>query len=151
VYNRVTVPMADGRLVPSDRYLLDRTLSPSPFKPQSRTNNTYHLKIKKSISRRLHSTTIPHIRSPTSSIIVSKAHAFSWPSPASTTSKIFFSLPKIRSFPQSSIQPTKECLDVLNSGKRKGPTRNRTGVARTVQTRSWKSEGSEPEVITATL
>jgi hypothetical protein len=32
-----------------------------------------------------------------------------------------------------------------------GPTRNRTGVARTVQARSLEEEGSEPEVITATL
>jgi hypothetical protein len=32
-----------------------------------------------------------------------------------------------------------------------GLARNRTGVARTVQTRSMKNEGSEPEVITATL
>ena len=32
-----------------------------------------------------------------------------------------------------------------------GLTRNRTGVARIVQTRLVKDEGSEPEVITATL
>jgi hypothetical protein len=32
-----------------------------------------------------------------------------------------------------------------------GLTRNRTGVARTVQTRLQGDEGSEPEVITATL
>jgi hypothetical protein len=32
-----------------------------------------------------------------------------------------------------------------------GLTRNRTGVARTVQARLVKDEGSEPEVITATL
>ena len=32
-----------------------------------------------------------------------------------------------------------------------GPTRNRTGVARRVQARSCEEEGSEPEVITATL
>lgn len=35
--------------------------------------------------------------------------------------------------------------------QKEGPTRNRTGVARTVQARLVKDEGSEPEVITATL
>jgi hypothetical protein len=35
--------------------------------------------------------------------------------------------------------------------QKQGLARNRTGVARTVQTRSRKNEGSEPEVITATL
>jgi hypothetical protein len=35
--------------------------------------------------------------------------------------------------------------------QKQGLARNRTGVARTVQARSRRNEGSEPEVITATL
>ena len=41
--------------------------------------------------------------------------------------------------------------DTLTSRHTAGPTRNLTGVARTVQTRLVQDEGSEPEVITATL
>jgi hypothetical protein len=52
---------------------------------------------------------------------------------------------------KSFVTPALKENDILISTMVVGLTRNRTGVARIVQARLVKDEGSEPEVITATL
>jgi hypothetical protein len=52
---------------------------------------------------------------------------------------------------KSFVTPALKQNDVLTCRMIVGLTRNRTGVARTVQARLMIDEGSEPEVITATL
>ena len=134
------------------RSLLDRTPSPSPLNPIiSQNKYNPNLKIKNVYFDDYNPLPPP----PSSPYILH--HRKQRPSPHRALSRshnvqilTFTSQNPLHPF-SIIIQLTKELPDTLGIGKREGPTRNRTGVARKVQTRSWKSEGSEPKVITATL